>query len=396
MSSSVTAISPAALPIDLNRDIAIGARDIRPEVQSAARRLDYIDALRGFACLWVILCHVHGYWLDNFRPHGLSATTLVTRIAGYGGKGVDLFIVLSGFCLYWPLVSKGRETRPFDLRKFFSRRARRILPAYYAALAVCTALVLVPILQPYLVGRPITATDFVSHLFLVQTFSAATTPAINGSFWSLALEMQLYLAFPLLLMIGRRWGLRGIIVFGVAAATVYQGVAWYVEHALHDGVTAGVMSRHLPARWLEFISGMVAATLVSRPAANHVRWAAILAVVLLPIGIIDQPLGMPGGAFSHALWGAIFAAAIVVLAKVSPPVFVNPARLGLLTRIGVVSYSLYLVQQPFLLLTAPLVKSLQLSALGNYAVAGAIGVPAMCGIAYAFYRAFERPFLRQH
>lgn len=392
MSSSLsTAALPPVLipdePLVLDRGRAL-------DQPAAARHLAYIDALRGFACLWVILCHVHGYWLDGFRPHGWTLTTLVTRVAGYGGKGVDLFIVLSGFCLYWPLVSKRREGAPFELKPFFMRRARRILPAYYAALAVCTALVLLPAVQPMLVARPITGADLVSHLFLVQTFSPSTAPSINGSFWSLALELQLYLAFPLLLLIGRRHGLRGIILFVLGVTTVYQLSAWWLAARPGTAGWASVLPMHLPARWLEFVAGMTAATLVSRPSPAHPLRAAAVLAILLPIGIIDQPLGMRGGAFSHALWGVIFAAAVVLLARAPVPTFVDHRRLGVLTAVGVISYSLYLVQQPFLLLTAGAVKGLHLGPLAAYALAMGVGVPVMCGIAYLMYRAFERPFLR--
>jgi peptidoglycan/LPS O-acetylase OafA/YrhL len=93
-------------------------------------------------------------------------------------------------------------------------------------------------------------------------------------------------------------------------------------------------------------------------------------------------------------WGVVFATTIVLLAPAPIPVFANPGRLGALTAVGVVSYSLYLVQQPFLLLTATLVRPLHASPLATYAIGMAAAAPLMIAIAYAMYRLVERPFMR--
>ena len=107
--------------------------------------------LRGLAALWVFLLHIHGYWLDNVRPPTLTADGLLVRVMGFGGAGVDIFIVLSGFCLTLPLL-RGGSMRSLDARRFFRRRAYRLLPAYYAAVVLVMALELVPALQERLVA----------------------------------------------------------------------------------------------------------------------------------------------------------------------------------------------------------------------------------------------------
>jgi len=64
----------------------------KPLERGATNRLAYIDAVRGFAALWVFLLHIHGYWLDNVRPPTLSFDGLVVKAIAFGGAGVDIFM----------------------------------------------------------------------------------------------------------------------------------------------------------------------------------------------------------------------------------------------------------------------------------------------------------------
>src|SRR5690242_1935820 len=118
----------------------------------------------------------------------------------YGRFAVVVFIVLSGFSL---ALSPARHGWRLDgAWSFARRRARRILPAYWAALAFSLA-------AAWLVDRPPGQAppgmkSVVVNGLLVQNLVGAPTP--NRAFWSLAVEAQLYLAFPLLLLMVRRWG----------------------------------------------------------------------------------------------------------------------------------------------------------------------------------------------
>jgi peptidoglycan/LPS O-acetylase OafA/YrhL len=364
--------------------------DVQPI--KAERHLAFIDALRGVACLWVISCHVHAYWLGSVREHGWNLTTLITRIAGYGGKGVDLFIVLSGFCLFWPLVRSG-ALRPLAVGSFFQRRAWRLLPAYYCALVLCFALASVPSLQPMLVSRPVVWSDFFFHLPLLQTFSPSALPSINGSFWSLALEMQLYLAFPLIVGVVRRWGLRSAIILGMVAA----GLSFAGELLLFRSPTglayAGLLDVHLPARWIEFILGMCAASAVANPKPGHVKIAGLTVLVLLPVAVSSNPLSLPV-LITAPVFGAIFAGVVVLLARLPAVRLTHYRAFNALVFVGTVSYSLYLLHQPLLLLTAPLVAHLHLATLATFGFALVAFVPPAVALAYVCFHIWERPFLK--
>ena len=237
---------------------ATGHAPARP---AATRRLAYVDTLRGLAALWVFLLHIHGYWLDNVRPPTLTADGLLVRVMGFGGAGVDIFIVLSGFCLTLPLL-RGGSMHSLDARRFFRRRAYRLLPAYYAAVVLVMALELVPALQERLVARPLTGVDVITHLTLTFPLFSETLGSVNGSLWSISLEATLYLGFPLLLLIHRRWRMRGALLTTFAVALVWAVfTVWWLAQPHPLGFLPDP-AKLFPARWFQFALGMWAATLV--------------------------------------------------------------------------------------------------------------------------------------
>ena len=357
-------------------------------------RLAYIDALRGTAALWVFLTHIHAYWLGEVRPHGWNLTTLMTRIAGYGVAGVDLFIVLSGFCLFYPLVKNAHKPNlGFQARTFYERRAFRILPAYYVALTFAALLVLSPKLQPLMVARPIRFGDYFAHLLLVQTLSASTIGSINGSFWTIALEAHLYVVFPVLLWVYQKKGIKGILSAGLLTSCLWSAFSiWHKKHFPSSSLES-VLSHQFPGRWIEFILGMTAAALVCRPKANQNRWAAAVLLLVVPVCIASLPLRL-GDTVGPLAWGMGFAAIIVLLAGASHTRFSPGKPLSLLVNLGTISYSFYLIHQPVLLLSAPLVHSLHLSIVPTFILGLLIGVPGTALLAYGFFFCFERPFLR--
>ena len=135
-----------------------------------------------------------------------------------------MFIVLSGFSL---ALSPARHGWRLDgVSRFARRRARRILPAYWAALAFSLAVAWL-VVPPPGQGAP-DAKSVVVNGLLVQNLVGAPSP--NRSFWSIAVEAQLYVVFPLLLLMVRRWGAI------VMVATVTLVVA-----------TVGILAPHVAA-----------------------------------------------------------------------------------------------------------------------------------------------------
>ncbi|RYG70842.1 acyltransferase [bacterium] len=355
-------------------------------------RLAYIDTLRGVAALAVLYCHFLAYWLDSVRVSGANLMAVVTRVATLGSHGVDLFIVLSGFCLFFPIVRKSRDNAGITPIAFYRRRARRLLPAYYVALTIAFLLAISP-LHTLIVAKPASFTDFLAYVFLVQTWSTKTMGAINGSLWSIALEAQLYLVFPLLLLIWRKKGLLPVVITGVLTGIFWQLFSsWSQTHHLL-GIRGDILFSAFPARWIEFIAGMVAAHYVCHPSVKSARIGLVLFLVGIPAAVFTVVAHLSATFISAVAWGIPFAGLIVCLSHLPDTLFSAKKPLRFITGIGIVSYSLYLLHQPMLLLLAPFIKSLKLSIPLNFLIFTVIIIPLFYLIAIGFFNLFEKPFL---
>ncbi len=160
-------------------------------------RLGGLDGLRGLAAVFVVVNHV---FLRAFPGYPVDHAPFWAAWFIYGRFAVVVFIVLSGFSLTLSPALHG--WRLDGISRFAHRRARRIMPPYWAALVFSLAVAWL-IVPPPGQGVPDTQSVLVNGL-LVQNLVGAPSP--NRSFWSLAVEAQLYALFPLLLLMVRRWG----------------------------------------------------------------------------------------------------------------------------------------------------------------------------------------------
>src|SRR5690242_5092978 len=171
-------------------------RTSNPVQARPSNRVAGLDGIRGLAALFVVINHV---FLRAFPGYPVDHAPFWAGPFIYGRFAVVVFIVVSGFSL---ALSPARHSWRLDgVSAFARRRARRILPAYWAALAFSLAVAWLVVPQPGH-GVPDAASVLVNGL-LVQNIVAAHSP--NAAFWSMAVEAQLYLLFPLLLLMGRRW-----------------------------------------------------------------------------------------------------------------------------------------------------------------------------------------------
>src|SRR5881275_118675 len=179
-----------------------------------SERLAGLDGLRGLAALFVVVNHV---FLRAFPGHPVDHAPFWAGPFIYGRFAVIVFIVLSGFSL---ALSPARHSWRLDaVSRFAQRRARRILPAYWAALAFSLAVAWLVVPQPGH-GVPDAKSVLVNGL-LVQNVVGAHSP--NSAFWSMAVEVQLYLVFPLLLLMVRRWSAI-VMVAGVTLIVATVGI----------------------------------------------------------------------------------------------------------------------------------------------------------------------------
>ncbi len=363
----------------------------RPPAASPAGRRSFLDGVRGLAALWVVLSHV---WII---PCGLGArTNWLGPLANwtlYSHFAVDLFLVVSGFCLVLPVARGGRLAG--GAGGFFGRRARRILPPFYAALGFSILAFLV--IQA--VSRKPVAVDWAAvaaNALLVQDILPDLN-TLNGPFWSIAVEWRIYFLFPAAVWLLTRHGKRAVLGAALALGAALTGVVlrffpdmslacpWYLLlFAL--GLCAGWLSAHRPRRGEALLC----------LAAGAASLGLLLAVAR------RHPITVYGGADFGAylpildpLAGIAAAAALLWVSR-------KPRRAlllswGPLVRLGEGAYSLYLIHLPCLLLLNALVTRWEpgwRQPLPHvYALLG--GLPLVFGAARLFYLAFEQPFLRR-
>ena len=374
------------------------------------RRLPALTGLRGLAALWVLV--FHAWALSGAAAAGLPAS--MTALLGSGWLGVDVFFVLSGFLLARGLGDElaGGERRP-DWTAFALMRVARILPAYYAQLAVFALPAAAVVLTPAIAWTPASNGEALAHVLLWLN-AWPWMPAHLGPWWSLPVEAGFYVVLPLLWW---AWGSSRRMP-GLLLATAILAVAW--RFAMHD-VTAIEQrigwSEHLPGRLVQFIVGMALAWSMSSGAAegrggmaqeSHGAgraplWADALALlafamlVLLPqlggdrayVGIIDAR------AWTW-FWPLLTAVpvAVLLMALVRAPEGGVARALGSapLVALGTVSFGLYLWHYP--------VQWALRAALGGYVppswgLAGYIAMSLAVSLAVAAlsWWAIERPVL---
>jgi peptidoglycan/LPS O-acetylase OafA/YrhL len=341
----------------------VGVREIRTD----------IEALRAIAILLVVAFHCH-----------------IAGISG-GFVGVDVFYVLSGYLITGLLVTETEKTSSLNFMRFYAKRIRRLLPA--AALVLLTTLILgMLVFSPrelILTAHAARANAlYVSNLYFSQSasdyFSARVTfnPLLHT--WSLSVEEQFYLFWPMLIALGLLiWRSRNGLLALMALLTIVSfGINLWLTH--HARVLAFYA---LPTRAWEFGLGGLAA-LIPRGALRFSRATWIAAGwlgVLLIIGsacAINSALPFPG-------WLALFpvvGTAITLLAGAELPllgvgVLFNTAPLQTL---GGLSYSWYLWHWPFLVFTAAIYPA-------GGDVERIVAAGASLGVAYVTYRYVENP-----
>src|SRR4051794_30482475 len=307
---------------------------VRAPAAVPRQRLAGLDGVRGLAALFVVVNHVY---LRAFPGYPVVRAPFWAGWFIYGRFAVVVFIVLSGFSL---ALSPARHGWRLDgVSRFACRRARRILPAYWAALGFSLAVAWLVVAPP---GQgPPGARSVVVNGLLVQNLVAAPSP--NRAFWSMAVEAQLYLAFPLLLLIVRRWG----AIAMVAAVTLVVA-------------TVGIAGPHTfviqspPDLAALFAIGILGAGIVGASSARRSwPWAWLALAAAAPV---LATIWWRGSVWTldHLLWvdlalGPAIGCLLAGLAAGHPAPLLRFLDSRPIRSLGLSSYSLYLIHGPIVI-----------------------------------------------
>jgi peptidoglycan/LPS O-acetylase OafA/YrhL len=330
-----------------------------------------VDGLRGVAVLIVICGHAvvaAGLQLPSYLGFFVQ-----------GGRGVTIFFVISGFLITTILLREKRRSGRISAKAFYSRRALRILPAFYTFLLVVVVLSVLPT-PVHVDGAQVAA----AGLF-VWNYAPIEGTWWLGHTWSLAVEEQFYLLWPLAMIF---LPLRRLV--WVAAAVVLASPVIRVAQYVLLPELRGRTDLMFQSRADMLIIGCLLAL-----TAGSVSWHRVLPVVrrLWPVYVVFLVLVSPiledrfEGAYRLTVgWTleAICVAGIIATITTSGSSLLGRALAWRpLVWIGLISYSLYLWQQLFLTALMPAPLSLPW-----------VGIPAAIACATASYWLVEKPFLR--
>ena len=375
---------------------------IEAAISSRFSRLSSVDALRGAAALGVVLYHTVGP-NAQFGPRILRwLAAPVLPLFRFGYVGVFLFFVISGFCIHLSRAKARAESKPLiTFTAFWRRRFRRLYPPYLIALILYLAIAGFTTkfeLTPFYVW------DVISHLFMVHNLDAHTVYSINGVFWTLAIEEQLYLAYFLLLFLRKRWGWQRTLMFCllvrvlwfVASTTIRQ--RYKIDIPISESAASHWFTWALGALSVEALFGL--AKLPSWLYRGRLAVAILVASVgltyLLPV---VERFSMFWHdffwLFLHPLWGVGFFILLnrfVLAESRRRSVLATPALVKLLAAVGLFSYSLYLTHELVVM------ESYHFGFLGlsELATAMLVTTPACVAFAGVFFWFGERPYLNSH
>jgi peptidoglycan/LPS O-acetylase OafA/YrhL len=333
-----------------------------------------IDGLRALAVLPVILFHAGFEWFSG------------------GFVGVDVFFVISGYLITTLIVSELSEGK-FSLLDFYERRARRILPGLFIVMLVSLPFAWFLLTPSELkdFGQSLFATStFVSNvLFWIESGYFETTAELKPLLhtWSLAVEEQYYLLFPIFMIAIWQFGIKWTLGLLILIFLSSLGLAEWAANTDKPKLVSGAYFL-LPTRVWELLIGVFVALWLR---SNHFFESIILNQLLSVIGALmigysilffDADTPFPS---THTLV-PVMGTALLILCCVKKTALYNTLTIKPLVGLGLASYSAYLWHQPVLAFA----RHALLDKISDVMLLGLCGVSLL--LAWLSYRYVEMPF----
>ena len=358
------------------------------------RRVTAIDGLRGLAVLAVVIYHLFGNVMRGYL-------------------GVDVFFVLSGFLITSLLVRERAVTGAINVKDFWLRRFRRIVPAAWFVLVVCT------IAAGFIGGDSavhlpfqfLGAFLFVSNWTQIADAASYFVDAgarVFANYWSLAVEEQFYLVWPLLFLLLGKIGvkprtIRWFVLGGAALSLAWMMILYSPnvdptrEYYGTDTHAFGLLIGAALALWITDDSIVPAAdswprtrrfTIMNEAALRLTGLASLAGLVVLLFTLPDtSPLTYRGGLALASLLAAVVLYALV--RGISPLVTIFDVRV--LRWLGRISFSLYLWHWPIIVLVRELTLD---TSLARTPWVGVIALVISLPVSHWTYTYIETPFRR--
>ncbi|SHF07119.1 acyltransferase family protein [Dysgonomonas macrotermitis] len=293
-------------------------------------KLGYIDALRGWAVIGVLLVHCLGYGNEIYP-------SILNDIAENGGRGVQLFFIVSAFTLFLSL-SRRNDKNTNIYRGFFIRRFFRIAPMFYLAIIYFTIEryfwgVLTPDIPPEL-----TSSSIISTFFFVHGFNPYWINTVVPGGWTISVEMVFYCLVPFLFMKIKNMNQASIfILITILLQHVITNLLKVYPFTDDPTLNQHFLYYYLPNQLPVFACGIFMFFLITVPKKE---WSiSPYVIVLFALGALLQITTGRELYSNHVIYGIAFVFLGYALSLKEIKLFVNP-----ITRyLGKISFSMYLM-----------------------------------------------------
>jgi len=298
--------------------------------------------LRGLAAFGVVLYHVReDLWVGWNALRGSSSASLFDKAVAwlsiptpFLGSGVILFFLLSGFCISLPYV--GNNARKLNLEEYAIRRFFRIYPPYLIAIIV-TLIIEFVLLKVY--ALPIAPyTSYLANVFMVQNYTTGALTS-NGALWTLPVELELYIAFPVVFYLLKNWGNKALIIITgivslIALSFFISGQFW--------------LGSDFAMYWVTWCAGvLLAKAYANRTLSKPSGWLLITAVAAIGIAVVLQVRGVPSP-YLELLFGYFYLMLLWlgITTEYRWNKYIPAGMVKAMNVLGTCSFSLYLIHKP--------------------------------------------------
>ena len=345
-----------------------------------------LDGLRGFAALLIVFHHSF-IWPMLFAKgitspgafHRTYGSDMLPLALWYGYSGVDLFFLLSGFCLLYPVFS--RPEAPYSVRRYAWHRVRRIYPPYLVSLlaAICLAAVAYSRINAHLhsATEPVRLRSVLTALTLTESHFCAP-------FWSLVVEAQWYFVVPILALLWKRsrWAMHG--------AALCLVVLLQLLSTAMPALRLQPIAMYLPMFWIGIVFAEIATCWSgARTFLARRGWLALLLA-----GTLAVCLYAPAPSVWHLSRAQSYPFAIFYAGLLAAALFTDGGRRifssDWMVKAGSFSYSLYLIHALVIYVAIVLLDHFKIAGTRELVLCLTV-LPAACiGAGYLFYLAVEK------
>lgn len=351
-------------------------------------RLPVLDGVRGLATVIVMAFHFTLQLQNSTDP----ASAVLTGLFGVGWSGVDLFFVLSGFLITGLLVDAKGSSNYY--RVFYARRMFRILPLYYLVLAM---LFFGPFVFQGHGERLITPLhDQAFYWLYLQNFHRLPEPfgRLGGHLWTLAIEEQFYLVWPVVIGLLAPKNARRACVVCIVTSIVWRAVGTFGPWQMET-------SHVTPASLDGLAIGSAIALIARRPHGLERLWRVAPAVAIVAASVLVVYTTLPAATAAlfplRSTCVALIYASVLLYGLTAPKSFLLDSRL--LQTTGRFSYGLYIVHVPlitvaYVLGITPASIGVRLGSFGGLVAYSILMFLLSFAVAWLSWHLFEKRFLR--